>query len=143
MQIQNFNQAALASLNTAPELVRFVGDLGGQVAERANANAARLFTDQGGGGVGAVESRIERDDDGVYAWVGYPPEYWYMWLGELGTERQRPRPHVRPALFGTRRATGGRESAIKSIRQDKKAGRVTKRNRELAKARKAARRTNG
>lgn len=139
----NFDQAALKALEDEASVHAFVADLGQQVAERANSNAARLFKDEGGGGVGSVESRMERDERGPYAWIGYPPEYFYMWFGELGTQRERPRPHIRPALFATKQATGGKTSAIKSIRQSKAAGKVTKRNRELAKARKATRRKNG
>ena len=131
-----FNQSALKSLEDEAALAQFVGHLGEEVAQRANARAEQLFTDRGGGGVGSIESHLEHDERGVYARIAYPDEHWYMNLHEVGTERERPRPHLRPALFGTRRSTGGTDSAIRSIRQDKAAGKVTKRNRELAKARK-------
>ena len=132
-----FNQEALAALADDAALEAFVGHLGEQVAERANTRARALFTDQGGGGVGSIESHIEHDERGLLARVGYPAEYFYMNLHEVGTQHERPRPHLRPALFGTKRSTGGKESAIRSVRQSKAAGKVTKRNRELAKARKA------
>lgn len=135
--VLKFHQAELAKLEDAPGLLRFIGDLGNEVAQRANARAAKLFTDQGGGGVGSIESHVEHDAKGPFARIGYPAEYWYMVLHEVGTEHERPRPHLRPALFGTRKATGGKESAIKSIRQDKKTALRTKRNRSLFQARRA------
>lgn len=136
-----FNQEELRQIGTMPELERFVGDLGQQVADRANARAAALFKDRGGSGVGSIESKVERDERGVFARIGYPAQYWYMNLHEVGTSRERPRPHLRPALFGVRSATGGKESAIRRIRQDKKAAATTKTNREAAKARTTTKRS--
>lgn len=114
-----FNQAALRALGTGPELKRFIGDLGEEVAARANAKAATLFESHGGGGVGSIQASVTVDERGVHSKIGYPPEHFYMWFGEIGTEHQRARPHLRPALYGTRRATGGSESSIRGIRQDK------------------------
>lgn len=135
MELQ-FNQAELAKLADDPALEQFVARLGEQVADRANAKAEKLFTDQGGGGVGSVESHLEHDERGPYAHIAYPPEHWYMNLHEVGSEHEKPRPHLRPALFATRQATGGKESAIRRIKQNKAAQQTTKRNRELHKARK-------
>lgn len=131
-----FNQAELAKIADEPALKQFVGDLGDQVAARANAKAEKLFTDQGGGGVGSVESHMEEDDRGPFARIAYPPDHWYMNLHEVGTEHEKPRPHLRPALFGTRQVTGGKESAITRVKQDKAAQQTTKRNRAFHKARK-------
>jgi hypothetical protein len=136
-----FDQAALKALDRDNDLERFVGDLGQQVADRANARAATLFKDEGGGGVGSIESHVEHDEKGTYARVAYPPDKYYMWIHEVGSEHERPRPHVRPALFGTKRATGGKESSIKSIRQSKSATAATKRNRAAATARRTAKRS--
>jgi hypothetical protein len=133
-----YNQAALAALDTNADVERFVGDLGQQVADRANARAETLFTDQGGGGVGSIESHLEHDSKGTLARVAYPPEHFYMWIHEVGSEHERPRPHVRPALFGTKKATGGKESSIKGIRQSKSATAATKRNRAAATGRRTA-----
>lgn len=130
-----FDQAALRALASSAEVERFVGDLGQQVADRANARAETLFTDQGGGGVGSIESHLEHDERGTYARIAYPPEHWYMNIHEVGSEHEKPRPHLRPALFGTRRSTGGKDSAIKRIRQSKSAQKATKRNRESANVR--------
>lgn len=132
-----FNQAELAKLAEGPELEHFVAELGQQVADRANEKAAKLFTDRQGGGVGAVESHLEHDERGPFAHIGYPAQFWYMNIHEVGSEHERPRPHLRPALFATRRATGGKESAITRVKQDKAAQRATKRNRATHKARKA------
>lgn len=138
-----FNQAALKALVSSSEVERFVGDLGQQVADRANARAETLFTDQGGGGVGSIESHVVTDEKGSYARVAYPPEHFYMWIHEVGSEHEKPRPHVRPALFGTKSATGGKDSAIKRIKQSKGAQRATKKNRDAAKARRTTKRSNG
>ena len=132
-----FNQAELAKLDTMPELEQFVAELGREVAKRANAKAERLFNDRLGGGVGSVESHLEHDDRGTFARVGYPRQFFYMNIHEVGSEHERPRPHLRPALFATKRGTGGKDSAITRVKQDKAAQRATKRNRATHKARKA------
>ena len=137
MDIQ-FDQAALRALATDVDLVEFIGALGEDVAARANARAEQLFTDRGGGGIGSIESHVVRDERGVEARIGYPAEHFYMTLHEVGTSTEKPRPHLRPALFAARRASGGKDSAIRSIRSSKAAGRVTKRNRQLAKERAVA-----
>lgn len=132
-----WNQAELAKIAELPELEEFVAELGREVAKRANAKAEKLFTDRLGGGVGAVESHLEHDDRGAFARVGYPARFFYMVIHEVGSEHERPRPHLRPALFATRRATGGKDSAITRVKQNKAAQRATKRNRATHKARKA------
>lgn len=137
-----FDQAALKALASASDVERFVGDLGEKVADRANTRAAALFTDQGGGGVGSIESHIVHDEKGVYARVAYPPEHYYMWIHEVGSETEKPRPHVRPALYGTKAATGGKDSAIKRVKQSKSATAATKKNRAAATARRTAKRSN-
>jgi hypothetical protein len=137
-----FDQAALKALDSDADITRFVGDLGQAVADRANARAATLFTDRGGGGIGSIESHIEHDEKGTFARVAYPPEHFYMWIAEVGSEHERPRPHVRPALYGTKRATGGKESSIKSVRQSKSATAATRKNRAAATARRTAKRSN-
>ena len=136
--VVEFNQDALRDLADDAAVEAFVADLGEQVAARANDSARRLLHDRGGGGVGSIESHVAHDERGVYAQVGYPPEFFYMTYHELGSSHEKPRPHLRPALFATRRATGGTESAIRGIRGDKRIAKQVKRNRELAKARKAA-----
>jgi hypothetical protein len=136
-----FNQAELKALQSAPEVDRFVGDLGEKVADRANARAQALFTDQGGGGVGSIESHVEHDEKGAYARVAYPPEHFYMNIHEVGSEHEKPRPHLRPALYGTKAATGGKDSAIKRVKQSKSATAATKKNRAAATARRTAKRS--
>lgn len=131
-----FNQAELAKITESPELERFIGDLGQQVADHANARARRLFESQGGGGIGSIESHIEHDDRGTYARIAYPPQHSYMNIHELGSKHEKPRPHLRLALFAVVRATGGKESAITRVKQNKAAQRTTKRNRAFHKARK-------
>jgi hypothetical protein len=140
MQLK-FDQAALKALDTDPDVVRSVADLGDTVADRANARAEALFTDQGGGGVGSIESTIEHDEQGTYARIAYPPEHSYMWIHEVGSEHEKPRPHVRPALYGTKQATGGKDSAIKRVTQSKTAQATTKKNRAAATARRTAKRS--
>jgi hypothetical protein len=134
-----YDQAALRALTTSADVERFVGDLGQQVADRANARAELLFTDQGGGGIGSIESHIEHDEKGVHARVAYPPEHFYMNIHEVGSETEKPRPHLRPALYGAKAATGGKDSAVKRVKQSKSATATTKKNRAAATARRTKR----
>jgi hypothetical protein len=132
MQLK-FDQAALKALDNDPDVVRSVSDMGDTIADRANARAEALFTDQGGGGVGSIESHIEHDEQGTYARIAYPPEHAYMWLHEVGSEHEKPRPHVRPALYGTKdSAAGGKSAGIKRVTQSKSATATTKKNRAAA-----------
>ena len=137
-----FDQAALKAIDNEPQLVSFIEGLGLEVANRANTNAASRLTDRGGGGIGSVESRIEHDDQGAYARIAPDPTHFYMWFAEFGTSRERPRPFLRPALYAVRGATGGKTSAIRSISRNRAAAAITKRNRLLYRARKAARKGN-
>lgn len=130
-----FNAAALADIDKMREVEQTVEHLGQDVADRANARAETLFTDRGGGGVGSIESHIEHDERGTFARVAYPPEHFYMNIHEVGSETEQPRPHLRPALYGTKKATGGKDSAIKRVKQSRGAQRTTKKNRDAAKAR--------
>ena len=143
MTTLKFNQDELARIGRGRELEAYVAALGEEVAARAKARAEKLFVDRGGGGIDSIASRIERDDKGVYARIGPDAAHWYMWLHEVGTVRERPRPFMRPALFGTRKATGGKESAIRGIRQDRRAAARTRVNRAAAKARRQAARSGG
>jgi hypothetical protein len=131
MQLK-FDQAALKALDNDADVVRSVSDLGDTIADRANARAEALFTDQGGGGVGSIESHVEHDEQGTYVRIAYPPEHSYMWLHEVGSEHEKPRPHVRPALYGTKDAAGGKGSGIKRVTQSKSASATTKKNRAAA-----------
>jgi hypothetical protein len=115
--------------------------LGQKVADRANSRAQALFTDDGGGGVGSIESHVEHDENGAYARIAYPRSHFYMWIHEVGSEHEKPRPHVRPALYGTKAATGGKDSAIKRVKQSKSATAATKKNRAAATARRTAKRS--
>lgn len=98
----DFDQGALRKLERGKAVTDALEKTGRDVADQANANAEQLFTDRGGGGVGSLETQVVEDTDGVIAKLVYPPEHFYMWFGELGTEHQRARPHVRPALYAKR-----------------------------------------
>jgi hypothetical protein len=95
----HFNEDALRELGSAPEVERFVGSVGGQVADRANARAATVLASHGGGGIGSVESHLQHDNKGAFARIAPDPAHSYMWFAELGTEHERPRPFIRPALY--------------------------------------------
>lgn len=130
-----FDQAALKALANSADLRQFVSDVGDAVAQRVNEKDAKVLTPGEGGGVGSFESTIATDDQGFYARGSYPPDNFYMWFHQFGTEREKPRPTVIPALFATRSSGGKGTSAIGRIRQDKKTKLRTKRNRSLAKTR--------
>ena len=73
----------------------FIALLGIDVRDRARANA-QVITSK----TDAIVSKPGLDAEGVYTDVGYNKHHpgFFLWWHEVGTVRDAPRPHLRPAL---------------------------------------------
>ena len=77
------------------EVQDFIALLGIEVRDQARTNA-RVITSK----TDALVSRPGLDTEGVYTDVGYNKHHpgFFLWWHEVGTARDAPRPHLRPAL---------------------------------------------
>ncbi len=94
--ITRLDQAALRDyVNNSDESRRFFTRLGLDIRNEAR-QGARVISSK----VDAIVSQVENDADGIYLDVGYKRHHpgFFLWFYEVGTVRDAPRPHLRPAL---------------------------------------------
>jgi hypothetical protein len=82
-------------VNNSDESRRFFNKLGRDIRDEAR-TGARVISSK----VDAIVSQVENDADGIYLDVGYKRHHpgFFLWFYEVGTVRDAPRPHLRPAL---------------------------------------------
>ena len=89
------DKAAIAAITGWGETQASIRKVGMEVrdAARSNAKAITSKTD-------AIVTQTGRDEQGVYADVGYARHHpgFFLWWWEVGTRFHAPRPHLRPAL---------------------------------------------
>lgn len=92
------DHAAIETLVSDPEVLRGVGEVADQVAERMAARAPK----DTGGGADSIHAEPDPDEPGFR--VSWDEDHFYMSFHELGTEHQPARPFARPAAdeFGGR-----------------------------------------
>jgi len=125
-----WNPNAVKALLKNKQVTERLEQLGDMVAERAR---QRVPVDTG-------ELRNSIDTETVTGKGGAPevrvvasaPHAMYV---ELGTERSRPRPFLRPALAFIRRGSGGSDAGLSRVKASKSARKRSARNRALARDR--------
>ncbi len=92
----DIDQQALALyINTSPEARSLFARIGQDIRDEARTGASAISSK-----TDAIVSQVGTDTDGIFADVGYLRHHpgFFLWWYEVGTVRQAPRPHLRPAL---------------------------------------------
>ena len=94
MARSQINSAALnREVKYNPEVTRALDSLGRQIA----ADAARLAPKRTGVGARSITHELGYDSAGPWVHVSWDRRHFYMQFAELGTEKQKPTPFLRPA----------------------------------------------
>lgn len=90
--------AAIAELESRPEVRDYLGKIADKVRDDARANARSYYP--ASRRVQAIISRTGTDAQGAYADVGYDATQsgFVLWFSEVGTVKMSPRPHLRAAV---------------------------------------------
>lgn len=90
------NEAALRRLIEGDAGRRYFKKAADTIRDRARTNALAVDPTA----VGAIESVVEVDSEGLHADIGYNKNHggFTLWWAEVGTINQPAQPHLRPAL---------------------------------------------
>lgn len=94
---RKINHAAAAALARDPKVLEYTEQVAEEVAARARKRAPKRT---GAGAESIHVERVEKEGDIVFR-VSFDTEHFYMFFNEVGTEKQKAHPFLRPSARGS------------------------------------------